>query len=239
MLVSGVKWKVVERRLNQEQTIRHSKAVLVFNVLRSGLHPPGTQGSGIIVARLPDGSWSPPSAVLIQAPEWDFVKDADIYDCLCIINNGVENFMSPRCTLGQDIHTTIGPVGGGETADKAIKEREFAPCWTWVKGKTEWSHQSIDGTIVFQRIGENEKFYGVDGVQPSQILKGEVHAPSGPLMEVREVLEACEKQDWNRRKLPKSGSPGDFNVKPPTAESLKEYEARQESNNTDSGAAVQ
>ena len=225
--------------LKNEQTIRHSKAVLVFHVLRSGLHPSGTQGSGIIVARLPDGSWSPPSAVLIQAPQWDFVKDADMYDCLCIINDGVESFMSPSCTLGKDIHTTVGPVGGGEPADKAIKEREFAPCWTWVKGKTQWCDKSIDGTVVFQRIGENERFYGVEGVQPAQILKGEVQAPSGPLMEFREVLGACEKQDWNHRKLPKAGSPGDFNVKPPSEESLREYEAKQRSNNTSGGAVTQ
>jgi hypothetical protein len=174
---------------------------------------------------------------LIQTPEWDFVKDAHIYDCLCIINEGVESFMSPTCTLGSDIPTIVGPVGGGDTADIMIKQRGSAPCWTWIKGATQWCDAKIDGTVVFERIGENEHFYGVKDIQCSQILKGEVQAPTGPLMEFKEVLSACELQDWSRRKLPKAGSPGEFKVKPPSADSLRNYEAALVSNdNTGNGS---
>lgn len=208
----------------REHTIKHSKAILIFHVMRTGLHPSGTSGSGIIVARLPDGSWSPPSAVLIQTADWDFVPEADMYDCMCIINDDESKLMQPVCTLGTDIRTVVGPVGGGDTADKLISERSSSPCWTWVKGKTQWCDTRIDGTVVFEWIGENERFYGIDGVKSAQILKGEVHAPSGPLMEFREVLEACEKQDWSHRKLPSAGSPGEFKVKEPSAQSLKEFE---------------
>ena len=212
------------------KVIKHSQAVLVFHVLREGLHPPGTNGSGVIVARQADGSWSPPSAVLIQTHEWQFVEDADIYDCLCVINSNVEQFLNASCTLGQDIQTTVGPVGGGATADNAIKDRSSAPCWTWVKGKNQWCDAKIDGTVVFQRIGEKERFYGVEGIQSAQILKGQVHAPTGPLMEFTEVLKACELQDWSHRKLPSPGSPGEYKVKPPEAESLREYEATLQKN---------
>ena len=144
--------------------------------------------------------------------------------------------MQPSCTLGTDIQTVVGPVGGGDTADNAIKMRSSSPCWTWVKGKTQWCDTKIDGTVIFEWIGENERFYGVEGVTSSQILKGEVHAPTGPLMEFKEVLGGCEKQDWSHRKLPSPGSPGEFRVKPPAAENLRDFEAAYGSRTVDGQA---
>ena len=108
---------------------------------------------------------------------------------------------------------------------------------TWVKGKTQWCDTKIDGTVVYEWIGENERFYGVEGVKSGQILKGEVHAPTGPLTELKEVLEAVEKQDWSHRKLPSAGSPGEFKVKAPSAENLKEFEAAFRTGNTGGQAA--
>ena len=43
------------------KVIRNCKGLAIFTVMRTGLHWSGAGGSGIIVARMPNGSWSPPA----------------------------------------------------------------------------------------------------------------------------------------------------------------------------------
>ncbi|KAI7541019.1 hypothetical protein KC331_g8831, partial [Hortaea werneckii] len=43
------------------KVIQNAKAVAIFTTMRTGLWMSGAGGSGVLVARLPDGSWSPPS----------------------------------------------------------------------------------------------------------------------------------------------------------------------------------
>ena len=62
--------------------IRHCKGLAIFTVLRTGLHWSGAGGSGIIVSRLPNGGWSPPSGILIHTLGWGLSAGADIYDCV-------------------------------------------------------------------------------------------------------------------------------------------------------------
>ena len=45
---------------------------------------------------MPNGQWSPPSGILIHTLGWGLMAGADIYDCVCVINNakGMEGVRS-------------------------------------------------------------------------------------------------------------------------------------------------
>jgi lipid-binding SYLF domain-containing protein len=194
--------------------------------MRAGLHWSGAGGSGVIVARLPNGQWSPPSGILIHTLGWGLLAGADVYDCVCVINNdkGMEGFTRVRCTLGGEISAAVGPLGAGSTLDTEVIKRQ-APVWTYTKSKGLYLGFQIDGTIIVERTGENERFYGVEKIRNKQILAGEVTAPSGTTVQLWETLQAIEGKAYDETKLPEANkAPGDFEVEKPRATSQKEYD---------------
>ena len=104
--------------------------------MRAGLHWSGAGGSGVIVSKLPNGDWSPPSGILIHTLGWGIMAGADIYDCVCVINtdDGMEGFTRVRSTLGGEVSAAVGPLGGGSTVDTEIFKRP-TPVWTYTKSK--------------------------------------------------------------------------------------------------------
>jgi lipid-binding SYLF domain-containing protein len=94
-----------------------SKAVglAIFTTLRAGFQVSGATGSGVLVARLPDGSWSPPSGIQVHSVGGGFQIGLDIYDCVCVINSkeALSAFMNTRVSLGSDLAVVAGPYGAG------------------------------------------------------------------------------------------------------------------------------
>jgi lipid-binding SYLF domain-containing protein len=209
------------------EVIRNARGLAIFTVMRMGLHWSGAGGSGIIVSRLPNGQWSPPSGILIHTLGWGFIAGADIYDCVCVINNekGMEGFTMVRATLGGEISASVGPLGAGSTVDSEVFKRQ-SPVWTYTKSKGLYLGVQIDGTIIVERTSENERFYGVEKVRNKQILAGAVTPPTGALVQLWETLQASEGASHDQSKLPPPNvkSPGDLQVEAPRETSQKEYD---------------
>ncbi|KAK5991906.1 SH3 domain-containing protein [Cladobotryum mycophilum] len=98
-----------------------SKAVglAIFTTLRAGYGVSGATGSGILVARLPDGSWSPPSGIQLHSVGGGLQIGLDIYDCVCVINSkeALAAFTDTRVSLGSDLAVVAGPYGAGAAVD--------------------------------------------------------------------------------------------------------------------------
>ena len=205
--------------------IHNCRGLAIFTVMRTGLHWSGAGGSGIIVSRLPNGTWSPPSGILIHTLGWGFVAGADIYDCVCVINNehGMEGFTRVRCTLGAEVSAAVGPLGGGSQLESEL--RKPSPVWTYTKGKGLYVGVQIDGTVIVERSSENERFYGVEGVKNKQTLAGEVQAPQGSMVQLWETLQAAEGERYDEGKIPAHGTaPGDHELEKPQESSQREYD---------------
>jgi len=207
------------------EVIRNARGLAIFTVMRAGLHWSGAGGSGVIVSKLPDGSWSPPSGILIHTLGWGFVAGADIYDCVCVINKeeGMDGFTRVRATLGGEITAAVGPLGGGSTVDSEIFKRQ-APVWTYTKSKGLYVGVQIDGTVIVERTSENERFYGVENVRNKDILSGRLRPPTGAIVTLWETLQACEGGSYDQTKLPAPGAPGDLELDHPKETSQREYD---------------
>ncbi|KAK4580480.1 hypothetical protein LTR86_000683 [Recurvomyces mirabilis] len=207
------------------EAIRNCRGLAIFTVFRTGLHWSGAGGSGVIVSKLPDGSWSPPSGIMIHTLGWGFVAGADIYDCVCVINNekGMEGFTRVRATLGGEISASVGPLGGGSTVDSEIFKRQ-APVWTYTKSKGLYLGVQIDGTVIVERTSENDRFYGVKDVRHKDILGGRVQPPQGSVVQFWETLQACEGKQYDSSRLPPPGAPGDHELEKPHESSQREYD---------------
>jgi lipid-binding SYLF domain-containing protein len=97
--------------------IADAVGLAIFTVGRIGFHLSGSTGSGVLVARLPDGRWSPPSGIRIHSIGAGITYGIDVYDCVCVLNTqeALEIFTNPqtRFTLGPDLTLAAGPYGGG------------------------------------------------------------------------------------------------------------------------------
>ncbi|EPE08350.1 las seventeen-binding protein [Ophiostoma piceae UAMH 11346] len=101
------------------KVIQKAVGLAIFTTGRVGFHLSGATGSGVLIARLPDGSWSPPSGIQIHSVGAGFVFGADIYDCVLVLNSpeALEAFRSTRLSLGSDLAVVAGPYGAGGSVD--------------------------------------------------------------------------------------------------------------------------
>ncbi|KAL5594063.1 uncharacterized protein BROUX77_007410 [Berkeleyomyces rouxiae] len=97
------------------KVIARAVGVVIFTAMRAGFQISGTTGSGVLVARLPDGSWSPPSGIQIASLGGGFLVGVEVHDCVLIINSpaALAAFLRTRVSLGPEVAVAVGPYGAG------------------------------------------------------------------------------------------------------------------------------
>ncbi|KAJ9143388.1 DUF500 and UBA/TS-N domain-containing protein [Pleurostoma richardsiae] len=108
------------------KVISRAAGLAIFTTARAGFHVTGATGSGVLIARLQDGSWSAPSGIQVHSVGAGFVIGADIYDCVVVINTkeALEAFTRTRMSLGSDLAVVAGPWGAGGSVDFAAPGSE-------------------------------------------------------------------------------------------------------------------
>ncbi|KAI0021528.1 hypothetical protein F4780DRAFT_282098 [Xylariomycetidae sp. FL0641] len=205
------------------RVIQNAVGLAVFTSMRSGLWTSGSGGSGILIARRTDGTWSPPSGLMLQTASLGFVLGVDIYDCVLVINNFtvLETFARPKLTLGSDVTLTGGPLAtlgllendvtwAADLSDTAI---------TYVKAKGQCSEVKLDGTVLNERADENERFYGMQ-LSVAKILAGDINQSLPQTRSLTEVLKAAEgRVDYDAAlvdSLSAQPAPGDATIETPS-----------------------
>ncbi|KAF1993316.1 hypothetical protein P154DRAFT_503700 [Amniculicola lignicola CBS 123094] len=152
-----------------QQVIADAKGLAIFSGFRGGMYLAGAGGSGVVVARLPDGTWSPPSAFSVRSGSIGIVYGVDVYDCICVLNtqSAVDAYKTSDVSLGGGAALAAGPLGG------TYKPTEVKPVWVYTKSKGFYGGVTMDGTVIKQKVDANTAFYG-SKITSEQILKGEV-----------------------------------------------------------------
>jgi lipid-binding SYLF domain-containing protein len=201
--------------------IQNAVGLAVFTSMRSGLWTSGSGGSGVLIARKPDGTWSPPSGLMLQTATLGFVLGVDIYDCVVVINSftTLEVFGRPKVTLGTDVQMTGGPL-----VSLGLLENEFNwadlsdTVFTYVKSKGQATEVKLDGTILNERADENERFYGSNFSVP-KILAGDINQSLPQVRPLTEILKAAEgRTDFDANlieQLASQPTPGDATIESP------------------------
>ncbi|KAF4960934.1 hypothetical protein FGADI_584 [Fusarium gaditjirri] len=194
--------------------LQRSAGLAIFNVIRAGVgHNSLSGGSGIVIARRPDGTWSPPSCFIVSSLGAGFVFGLGVYDCVCVLNTQeqVAAFTKPRLSFGAEGSVALGPIGTGGSVDAALS-KTARPVWSYMKSRGLWMGVQIDGTIVVARGDANATFYNERDITAEKILCGDVAWPMAgrPLFEVLKALEG--RTDYDRTVVQAVGqypTPGD------------------------------
>ncbi|CAN9324814.1 unnamed protein product [Alternaria alternata] len=198
------------------KVIKNAKGLCIFTTMRSGLWVSGSGGAGVLVARKADGTWSPPSGIMMHTVGVGFLVGVDIYDCVIVINSdkAMEAFQSIRCTLGGEISAVAGPAGVGGILDTELHKRQ-SPLFTYIKSRGFYAGLQLDGTIIIERTDENERFYG-ERIGVKDILAGNVRHPPYEIRRLMETLKSAQGDtDVDESLIPDEATPGDFEVTGP------------------------
>ena len=139
-------------------------------VIKAGAFVGGRGGTGVLLVRHPDGSWSNPLFIGIGAGSvgWQFgVQAADIV-LVFTTRKSIEGITDGKITLGGDASAVAGPVG--RTASAATSVTLDAEVYSYSRAKGLFAGVSLEGSILFIRDNANERFYGKDKVAPSEII---------------------------------------------------------------------
>ncbi|XP_033032601.1 SH3 domain-containing YSC84-like protein 1 isoform X7 [Macaca thibetana thibetana] len=94
--------------------IAKAKGLAILSVIKAGFLVTARGGSGIVLARLPDGKWSAPSAIGIAGLGGGFEIGIEVSDLVIILNydRAVEAFAKGgNLTLGGNLTVAVGPLG--------------------------------------------------------------------------------------------------------------------------------
>ncbi|KAI0647784.1 DUF500-domain-containing protein [Trametes maxima] len=171
--------------------LQRARGLAIFSVVKAGFVFSGKAGSGIVIARLPDGSWSAPSCIATGGVGWGLQIGADITDFVIVLNSeeAVRAFaMGGNVTIGGNISAAAGPIGTGGAVQASLAHP--APMFSYSKSKGLFAGLSLEGTVLIERKDANRDFYG--SVVPARdILSGRVPPPE-VASKLYEVIEAAE-----------------------------------------------
>ena len=160
----------------------------MVTILKAGFLGSGRFGSGIVVARLNDGSWSAPSALATAGGGFGGQIGFELTDFVFILNDyaAVRAFsQAASITLGGNVSIAAGPVGRNAEAAGAASLKGVAGVFSYSKTKGLFAGVSLEGSVLIERRDANEKMYS-GRITASQLLEGAVPPPpaADPLMRV-------------------------------------------------------
>lgn len=179
------------------EILQEAKGLAVITVLKAGFLFSGRAGSGVIVARLPDGSWSAPSAIMTAGAGVGGQVGAELTDFVFILNTraAVESFAQiGSITLGGNVSLAAGPLGRNAEAAGTASLKSAAAIFSYSKTKGLFAGVSLEGSMIVERRDANAKFYG-SGATAKKILSGRVEPPPA----VDSLLRVLESRVFNAR----------------------------------------
>ncbi|KAG6296321.1 hypothetical protein E4U46_002576 [Claviceps purpurea] len=178
-----------------KRIIQNAAGIAIFTCMRSGLWMTGSGGSGILIARKSDGTWSPPSSIMLHTPTLSFIIGVDIYDCVLVVTNlaALEAITQPRVTLGEDVSLNNGPLTTTlDSDDVAIDWKTLDnTILAYMKARGRYQSVNLQGCILTERANENERFYGAEATQ-IDILAGNVARHVEETRHLFEVIKLAE-----------------------------------------------
>lgn len=136
-------------------------------------------GTGIVIAKTPEGKWSAPSAVGTGGLSFGFAFGGSTTDSLIILNTDgfVDAFKGKaQFKLGGNLQVAAGPVGRNANAFLQMSQSGLAPAYSYSYSRGIYMGATFNTDAMMPRTKENCKFYGGE-VTSENILTGLVQVP--------------------------------------------------------------
>ncbi|KAF3451331.1 hypothetical protein FNV43_RR07426 [Rhamnella rubrinervis] len=163
-----------------EAILQHAKGLAIVTAVKVGVVVTYNIGTGIVIARREDGSWSPPSAVSTFGVGWGAQAGGELTDFIIILRttDAVKTFSgNVHLSVGAGLSAAVGIVGRAAEADIRAGDGGYAACYTYSCSKGAFVGCSVEGSIVTARTKVNSQFYGSQSITPLDVLLGSLPRP--------------------------------------------------------------
>lgn len=160
-------------------------------MLKGGFLFSGRIGSGLLIARLPNGTWSAPSCIGLAGAGVGGQIGLELTDFVMILNtkDAVKTFAAVgSVTLGGNISIAAGPIGRSAEASGSASHRGVSAIFSYSKTKGLFAGVSLEGSVLIERRDANAKFYRRE-CTAKHILNGSIPPPPG-VEQLHRVLES-------------------------------------------------
>jgi lipid-binding SYLF domain-containing protein len=147
-----------------------AKAVLVIpNLWRAGFILGGAGGSGVLLAKGTDGSWSPPAFYGFGAGSVGFQIGAEMQELILIVltDGGLAKIMDNQVKIGADLTFALGPVGAG--IGGATTPNFNADIVAYSTSVGLYGGLNLEGGLIAVREEWNRTYYG-EGATSREIV---------------------------------------------------------------------
>ncbi|KAF0714062.1 Aste57867_4076 [Aphanomyces stellatus] len=176
------------------ELLQHASGIAFLTVIKAGFIWTGKLGTGIVLSRMEDGSWSPPSGIGTAGVGFGAEIGGEMIDFMIILGSpsAVATFKKgTQLSVGAGLELAVGPVGRAGGAAVNAGGSGVSSNFTYSHAKGLFAGVGLHGSTIMVRGELNKAFYGSD-VSPMQILSGGVTAPHGSCDRLYETLRrAC------------------------------------------------
>lgn len=179
-----------------EAILRQAKGLAILTVVKVGAMVTYNIGTGLVVARREDGSWSPPSAISSFGVGWGAQAGGELTDFIIVLrtSDAVKTFGgNVHLSFGAGLSAAIGIVGRAAEADVRAGDGGVAACYTYSCSKGAFVGCSLEGSIVTTRTRENSRFYGSQSISSTDILLGSLPRPPAAGILYRALADLYQK----------------------------------------------
>lgn len=179
---------MIHRMSNQEgeeripaDMLEIAKGVAFLTVAKVGMMFTARYGTGIVVSRLDDGSWSAPSAITISGFGWGLQFGGELTDVMLILttDGAVEAFKSRgQLSVGAELGVSAGPYGRSVESDLTAGNKGAAHAFSYAHSQGLFIGASLEACVIGQRKDVNRTFYG-QRVKAGDLLAGGHSRPRG------------------------------------------------------------
>jgi lipid-binding SYLF domain-containing protein len=153
--------------------LKDAKGILFITVVKVGFLASVRMGTGLVVAKLPNGEWSAPSAVYTGGFGFGAQAGSNVTDFVTVLmtNESVRQFAGDNIgTVGGSLGVSLG-VGRGTAATANIQNGTTAASYTYSQSRGLYAGVALELGGIRTRHDVNQKFYGRN-VTPLEILSG-------------------------------------------------------------------
>lgn len=169
----------IEDKAIPKHLFASAKGVAFLTVVKGGFVVAPRVGTGLVIARTADGSWTAPAAIGTIGCNWGALVGADMTDYVIILNTpeAVSAFSGAgQVSVGANLELAVGPVGRSAEGVVNMTDKVFAPCVSYAHSRGLYAGVALEGAVIVARPDVNFKFYGRP-LEPLEILSGQVLPP--------------------------------------------------------------
>ncbi|XP_052201510.1 uncharacterized protein LOC127807577 isoform X1 [Diospyros lotus] len=173
-----------------------AKGLAILTVIKVGTMVTYNTGTGVVIARRQDGSWSPPSAISSFGVGWGAQVGGELIDFIVVLrtNDAIETFCSDvHFAFGAGLSAAVGIFGRAAGVEMRAGDGGYAATYTYSCSKGAFVGCSLEGSVITTRTGENSRFYGSQTISASDIILGSLPRPPAAAILYRALGDLYQK----------------------------------------------